>query len=70
MAKKIKSTLEAMGVIMREVETMADGRRGNQSDSCVECGKLATHYSAYFCKECAKDFYVKGDEEDDGRREE
>lgn len=54
---KIRSTLQAIGIITEEVRKMADKRHRNGPDECVECGARLTHPGAYFCEECAPVFY-------------
>lgn len=60
-SKGIKTALQAIGIISKEVGKMADEASGKKSTSCVECGGMATHYGANFCKDCANEFYRGGD---------
>ena len=66
MTNRIKSTLEAIGIISREVRQMSDGIDVDRKQ-CVECDGVLTHAGAYFCEECAPTFYnevSKDDEEE------
>ena len=56
MTNRIKSMLEAIGIITKEVRQMVEDKEVKR-DQCVECDGILTHPGAYFCEDCAKVFY-------------
>jgi len=66
LTNRIKSTLEAIGIISKEVRQLAEDKKVKRKN-CVECDGVLTHAGAYFCEECAPTFYnevSKDDEEE------
>ena len=62
---KIRSIAEAIGIISKEVrKSVSDDKIRN--GHCVECDAMVTHPGAYFCEECAPEFY---NEEESGADE-
>lgn len=57
----IKSTSEAIEIITEKIRRMAEDKSESKkevtADKCVECGGVLTHPGAFFCEDCAKEFY-------------
>ena len=50
------STKKAIEIIAKEIKRAADSRK-----KCLECDGAITHPGAYFCEDCANEFYGGGD---------
>jgi len=53
------TTDKAIEIIVKEIERAAENHK-----KCAECDGVVTHPGAYFCEDCAKEFYEEGIDND------